>query len=424
VNKKQSEEKKEHRVFLFALWEHAKGLITSGVVAISAAVIHILLYQGGYITLGYWWSIITSIIAGLTWRAFSWSVYKEWSKHTDAQLEHLKIEFQQERETICSNLVTTLGPLASISEKLPTFAMLGHELERLIDKADKTILSEVLLDQVKLLGDNEHIITMETYLKLLAQFEAECSKVYCVNTTLPIFWFSPNPRDSEFVRKYAEQLGTKAHRVTVIDNYKSLCTQFEYGLDEISRRYETYVLAWFLILVQQLSSQDNIELFSRIFAGRITGEYEKNLKYTLLISDDPTTVAEGLLTDSAIADSVRKCMEEFREVNDNCKYINSMIRKCFVKKYSRNGSYYISRQKLKHAFWYAKDYEGEFGVYIDEKGKPTRAFGTKSEFGSLIRLRGFQPQSLHKELLRLFEDLMKQSTSALHYAGNMEDMGD
>ena len=325
-------------------------------------------------------------------------------------------------KTLTKDTVTTMY-------RFKSFRTLGNTIARAVPACDPEIIDWVLKDQTSLLQNQEHVLTLKAYLDLLKKFGGTYEKLYCVNSTLPIFWFSPHPRDRDFVGPYAEDIVKQpimVHRLTVVETAGELRTQFEDAFDEIRVKYETLdLLLWCLVLLQQLfdTSSELPSFIIEIIENKIDNEpFRQKIKTIVFDSDNREGIELGILeeiSDKDRDDLVRGIFA-MRGSSDHCKKINRIIVERFVYKHKKEGAYYGTKGTVVHALEALisiHDY-GELGVYINA-GKPAKAFATIGEFGSLIKIKSMPQDQVYTSLKALFTKAVKVGVGAI---GNMASL--
>ncbi|RKY12769.1 MAG: hypothetical protein DRP65_00165 [Planctomycetota bacterium] len=303
----------------------------------------------------------------------------------------------------------------------PEFISLGNEIEKSKNDCDSEIVEWVLKDQVALLEKKEHILTIEGYLKLLHKFAEEHHKLYCVNITPPVFWFSDKP-NREFVEAYAsETKEQRVHRLTRIDKKELLRNQFEMAFDEIGAKWSGELLRWCLFLFQRLLDDGDRQISSFVVENLSNASIKETFKMTVLESTKREKIEYGFLHDIP-EEERQELLTAIRAVRDSpshCKAINRRIVRKFIEDHKEEGSLFINNARLASAFkgLFDTKYYGEVGVYILNE-EPCKAFATIGEFGSLIKIKSMPPAKVFEVLKGLFKEATEEGRGS--DIGNMK----
>lgn len=298
--------------------------------------------------------------------------------------------------------------------RLPKFVELGCEIERTKDSCDSEIIDGVLDDQCGLLQKGEHILTLKGYLDLVHKFGDVHHELYCVNITLPIFWFSPRPSDREFVEAYASDIEKQriiTHRLTVIKTEKVLREQFKNAFDEIRTKWgNRELLLWCSVLFQQLIHNTDDPIYLFVMQELNNDSLKGKFKSIIVDSFERERAELGLLGDKN-AEELKQLLSAYfniRKYKDYCDIINQRIIMQFVAKYKEEGSFYVTKDTLVHAFKGTLDIKnyGELGVYV-LNDNPCKAFATIGEFGSLIKIKSMSQHDIFNILRVLIEKAKK-----------------
>lgn len=321
---------------------------------------------------------------------------------------HIIPELEGELSEVTKNL--TKGVMETVYS-FPAFVKLGNEIEKSKNDCDSEIVEWVLKDQVALLEKKEHILTIEGYLKLLHKFGGEHHKLYCVNITPPVFWFSDKP-NREFVEAYASEIKKQqvtVYRLTRIEKKENLLEQFINAFDEIDAKWPKELLRWCLVLFQQLLDDGDSQISPFVMKNLSNASIKETFKMIVLGSTNKEKIEHGFLHD--IPEEERQelltAIRAVRNSPSHCKAINQRIVRKFIEDHKEEGSLFINNARLASAFkglFDINDY-GEVGVYILNE-EPCKAFATIGEFGSLIKIKSMP----HPKVFNVLKGLFKEAT--------------
>lgn len=399
--------------------DHAqvKGLLWSFVpdllVAFLAGAFHAFLAHSKVIPGGEWWAILTALLSGGLYHLHNKLLLRGWST---------------EQTKIFNKLYKEIGKLADgvdavyVAGQNSSYRDLGKELRSLEGKYDADIMSHVLKDQITLLQRGEHIITLDGYLNMLTDIAGRATGLYCINKTMPIYWFSPRRQDREFVRLYAEKIKTEniaINRLTLIEATNQLIEkQFSDAYNAVKLKDgDEELLIWCLILFQQIWDRNDRGLLDEIIRS-VENKHRKKLENILVDLNDYTQISESLIVSLGPKQSdkdLKKNPNDRSKLADKldslfkdpvkCEKIDKQVTRRFVEKYGEIGSSYVSKglfeDSMKEIVKSNSNY-GEFGVYLD-KQTPTKGFMTLGEFGSVFKIRPIEPSALLKTLKTLVE---------------------
>ena len=370
-------------------------------------------------------------------------------------LLHRKVgrEVWHQQKTFNDGISVQIDSIRTKIEKLPVFDVLCEipeltELGRIIRPSlnrdfRKEILRYILKDQIDLLQGESLIMRRDTYLRILKKFNTEYPTLYCINKTLPIYWFSPLPNERGFIAKYAdEQLNLNTFRITEVDNSKVLRRQFQDALKIVCMNGERELAGWGLALFYKLlpkyketkekESKDGYESDGKernpledVFRGHVLKglprKYsEKAIDFFLKDGTYGNDIVKEI--DDAFLDEKPRRVEKLAsnlqslidtENSNLLEILNRSILDKFIEIHGENGAYYARRdylnKKLPNKLTFSGD--GEYGVYLNHHNIPVRSFATIGDFGSLIELIIFDNEQDSQRLYEKIKEILEERVS-------------
>ncbi len=369
----------------------------------------------------WYYSILISLVVGVLYGCHNKAMLERSKHETEKGMQKVAKDVNNLSNNVIPKLERKLSEVTKTLTKdvietmyrFPAFVSLGNKIEKSKNDCDSEIVECVLNDQVGLLEKKEHILTIKGYLELLRKFANEHEKLYCVNITPPVFWFSGHPRTRKFVEAYALGIKTQratVHRLTRIDKKELLYDQFGRAFDEIDAKWHDELLPWCLVLFQQLLDNGDSQISSFVMENLSDASVKETFKMIVLESTESERIELGFLHD--ITEEKRQelstAIRAVRNSPSHCETINQRIVREFVEHHKEEGSLFITTNMLAHAFkdlFDIGDY-GELGVYVLD-GKPCKAFATIGEFGSLIKIKSMSPPKVFSVLQGLFKKATK-----------------
>ena len=368
------------------------------------------------------------------------------SEKINAKVEPLRCEID------ASNSVIYLRKVFRI---IPKFKDYGKSIEKkLSHEFEMEIITAILEEQIRFLGEKHRTMSRDTYLQILQKFNSRYEELYCINKTLPIYWFSPFPDERGFIDEYTNQKSDiRTTRYTLVKSKKDLLNQFQNAFEVVKRWEEKDIACWGLVLFYRImrttSSKEQSSNNSK--SGTMPKKKKKEKKennkinnvFNYVTSNLDAKFERGLVSifneqdgsDNATKkiqkllkhweDETKKIAIKLRQLVENpdrkdlLNLLNQRINEKFIEINKTNGSYFITKDDAESYFKENKviveDY-GEYGAYLDENKNVKRAFATIGNFGAIIRL----------EILRNGEQLMEgfQSIAEMSLSsGEGEDIG-
>lgn len=343
--------------------------------------------------------------------------------------------YRQEIEKIVDDLKNKIIPSYGLLVKNEFFREYAKSIEEKLELDTQVpFINHLLRDQKRLLENGEGLYSREEYLVMLEEFSERSSRLYCINKTLPIHWYSPKPNESAFVLVYGDEISDdNIYRVTIIEKEEDLIKQYENAYYVIDRQFLDIrkLLSWNLILFARFFEQISYEFIPILcdnLSNTIKYQIDILLKDAFNYGDEDTHSSEITRISLREVESVIGSIERNGEletiikninnlVNENtfCEEINYLINKNFCENHKNIGSYYITKGKLGDRIPSFVDY-GELGVYLSDQNQPTIAFATKGELSDIIKVVHVALDETHKSLISLFDFL---ETSAENNCGNI-----
>lgn len=410
-------------LFKKAFIEKYKPEIIGG--AVATLFVNLLIKETGLTLIGL--DIVLGVGVAYIYGLHNKLLLKRFDQTNRTFLDSVEKKYKDIIDPISNNIenIKTLFPIYDVLIKMPKFFELGEKIRPLLGKFDEQILNYILKEQISLLNGKERIMSLNTYLEILNQFGSEYSTLYCINKTLPIYWFSPLKAEREFVTKYAEDTPKKKitiYRLTRVDNKKRLLSQFEDAFDIVSKQGKDEVIQWCLVLLQRIYDNDENKIVERLTENLPT-DYQNELKSIILENRDSGRIDSALL-DGQPNDIKSILIKNIRSIKDNSRNsINKRINNLFVEENKTDGSFYVSNNRLKLYFQKEMRIEehGEYGVYLKKNNIPERAFATIGEFGSLIRIEIWdEPKDIYDNLRKLVDNIKNAREKSGRDQGNME----
>ena len=360
----------------------------------------------------YIFSLIISLV--------SMFMYKQHNQFLSQKLVHL---LNTKTEPLVSqvNASNSLLSLQIVFLEIPKLGEYGTSIgEKLGHEFEKEIISAILEEQIRFLGEKHRTMSRDTYLQILQKFNSKYEELFCINKTLPIYWFSPFPDERGFIDEYTNQKSDiKTTRYTLVKSKNDLLNQFQNAFEVVKRWEEKDIAYWGLVLFYRIlykklnkhwiknlimkirilgskGRKNNIYRIVNVF-GRVISGLDKSFKKDLL-----SIFMEQKGTEFAsekIQQELEKNQSEAKKIalnlknlvqSQDCAILNRGIIEKFVEIHKASGSFFIIKDNVKKYFQKydvsIEDY-GEYGAYLDKNGAVKRAFATIGDFGAIIRLK-------------------------------------
>ncbi|MBE3038395.1 MAG: hypothetical protein IMZ62_06245, partial [Chloroflexi bacterium] len=130
-------------------------------------------------------------------------------------------------------------------------------LSALSQHKQTTVVKHLVRDHAELLEKGRVLLSVDGYLRLLADLASAYVELVCVNRTVPVYWYAPRFAEKNWVLTYRELIANKPisiRRVTVVDDKEELLHQVRHAVEGFQNNPEGRV-HWFLTLLQSLNHE-------------------------------------------------------------------------------------------------------------------------------------------------------------------------
>ncbi|MCF8241460.1 MAG: hypothetical protein K9J16_08725 [Melioribacteraceae bacterium] len=206
-------------------WQNIKSELLLGSISSITAFILISVYaELTTMPINIIISLILGVITGWIYHIHVSNMIHRWytkvEEHDSKNKRRVRILFNKldtltnKNSKLLQNIETSIIPLYNLIISNNFFRDFGKTVADRIETNQGPFIKHLLQDQSRLLRLKTWLYSLDEYLIMLEEFSRESSTLFCINQTLPIFWYSPKPNESTFVLNYGDEISNdKIHRI-------------------------------------------------------------------------------------------------------------------------------------------------------------------------------------------------------------------
>ncbi|HEY6140454.1 MAG TPA: hypothetical protein VI670_22090 [Thermoanaerobaculia bacterium] len=307
-------------------------------------------------------------------------------------------------------LNATVGPwmrIAHIDGSIEFAAVLGMD-------SQTEIIATMLKDYTKQVTRRRYILSTEGYLTWLSSLAGRYASLYCVNRTLPVYWFAPRAAERAFVRDYRRIIShakITIRRVTVVREVAQLREQVGNAVKSFAADHESRIL-WFLVLMRELQ-QECERLKLECAAKPAFEQFISLLKpdvWEFLANQMNDIETRPNLLDTLLQETVPAIGEALLKLADDTTFtapLDATVRQVFVTLMGSDGSYWAAENYIQSLDPTAT-LRGEAGVFCSSNAANADtaelAFEAAGDVATCVLVQRLAERELYDTMTRLFRD--------------------